>query len=66
MKMQKIKDELKGMNVQDLIAKVGEYKRELFTLRLNATTAHIKDYSQFKKVRKSLAQAMTFLRQKSS
>lgn len=65
MKMQKIKEELKGMDAQGLIVKVEEYKRELFTLRLNATTAHIKDYSQFKKVRKNLAQAMTFLRQKS-
>jgi ribosomal protein L29 len=62
--MNKEKQELKGLEVKDLLAKVEEYKRGLFTLRLNSTTAHVKDYSQFKKLRKNLARTLTFLRQK--
>jgi large subunit ribosomal protein L29 len=62
--MNKEKQELKSLDTNGLLARVEEYKRALFSLRLNATTAHVKDYSQFKKMRKSLARALTYLRQK--
>ena len=39
-------------------------KKELFNLKLNASTMHVKDYSQFKKIRTSIAQALTFLNRK--
>lgn len=35
---------------------------ELFTLRLNASTAHVKDYSRFKTLRKRVARMLTVLR----
>lgn len=62
--MNKIKEELKQLSAQELLAKVEGFKRDFFTLRLNARTAHVKDYSQFKKSRKNLARALTYLRQK--
>ena len=33
-------------------------------LRLNSSTSHVKDYSQFKKGRKNIARILTYLRQK--
>ena len=33
-------------------------------LRLNSSTSHVKDYSQFKKARKNIARILTYLRQK--
>jgi ribosomal protein L29 len=62
--MNKNKEELKQLNSQDLIAKIATYKRELFTLKLNALTVHVKDYSQFKKLRKNVARALTYIRHK--
>jgi ribosomal protein L29 len=62
--MNKDKQELKQLDAAGLMAKAEEYKRGLFSLRLNATTAHVKDYSQFKKMRKNLARALTYLRRK--
>jgi ribosomal protein L29 len=58
------KKELKNLTVQELILKVEGYKRDLFTLRLNSKTAHVKDYSQFAKTRRNLARVLTYLRQK--
>lgn len=34
-------------------------KKEIFNLKINASTIHVKDYSQFKKLRKKVAQALT-------
>ena len=64
--MSKIKEELKAMDENQLQDKVEELRREYFSARLNATAAHIKDYSQFKKLRKDLARALTFLSQRIS
>lgn len=61
--MSKIKEELKTMDEQQLQNKIEDLRREYFSARLNATTAHIKDYSQFKKLRRDLARALTFLNQ---
>ena len=62
--MNKERQELRQLDAAALQAKIEEYRRGLFTLKLNATTAHVKDYSQFKKMRKSLARELTYLRQK--
>lgn len=64
MKTDKIKSELAQMSVAELKEKIEGIRRELFSLRLNAPTAHIKDYSSFKKLRKSIARSLTALRQK--
>jgi ribosomal protein L29 len=59
-------DEFKNIKSQDLKLKIEQLRQELFTLRLNASTAHIKDYSQFQKLRKNIARALTFYYQKLS
>jgi ribosomal protein L29 len=59
----KIIDELKGLNQAELQVKIDSWRRELFGLRLNASTSHIKDYSQFKKLRKNIARGLTLLTQ---
>lgn len=64
MKVNKIKEELSHMTEAELKAKLEITRRELFSLRLNASTAHIKDYSSFKKMRKDIARGLTVLRQK--
>lgn len=64
MKISKFKEELKQLEIKDLIFKLDALRREHFTLRLNASTSHVKDYSQFKKSRKNIARALTALRQK--
>lgn len=60
----KIIQELKGMSESELREKVDNFRRELFGLRLNASTSHIKDYSQFKKLRKNVARGLTLLSKK--
>lgn len=62
--MNKEKDEIKQLNMAQLKEKIESLRRELFNLKLNASTAHIKDYSQFTKLRKNIARAETYLRQK--
>ncbi len=64
MKVDKFKDELAHMSEAELHGKLEGMQRELFSLRLNASTAHIKDYSLFKKLRKDIARMSTVLRQK--
>ncbi|MGE0206607.1 MAG: 50S ribosomal protein L29 [Candidatus Babeliales bacterium] len=63
--MSKMREELKNMSDVQLKEKIEDLKREYFSLRLNASTAHIKDYSQFKKLRKNIARIFTQLNSKS-
>lgn len=64
MKSTQFKEELKKLEIKDLIFKLDALRREYFTLRLNSSTSHVKDYSEFKKSRKNIARALTVLRQK--
>lgn len=64
MKVTKVKDEFVKMNDEELVKKYHSLKRDLFNIRLNAATAHLKDYSLFKKLRKDVARAATYLRQR--
>ena len=63
MKVMKFKEELKKMSAQDLKEKLDAMRRELFGLKLNSTTAHVKDYSQFNKLKKNIARVASYLRQ---
>lgn len=63
MKLTKLKQEMKSMNNAQLKEKVETLRRELFGLRLNAATSHVKDYSQVKKLRRGIAMGQTFLKQ---
>ncbi len=62
--MNKEKVEIKELNALQLKDKIESLRRELFNLKLNASTSHVKDYSQFVKLRKNIARAETYLRQK--
>ena len=64
MKVTKFKEDMQALDRDALIEKLTEFKRDLFSLRLNATTAHVKDYSQYKKLRKNIARVYSFLEQK--
>jgi ribosomal protein L29 len=55
------KEELQKMDAQALREKINSFKKELFDLRLSAASVPIKDNSQFKKLRKNIARAFTYL-----
>ena len=59
MKIEKEREDLKNMDVDELNKMLSSLQRELFNLRLNASTAHVKDYSQFGKLRKKIARSLT-------
>ena len=64
MKTGNFKKELSELNIQELIGKLDALRRDHFSLRLNSSTSHVKDYSQFKKSRKNIARILTMLSQK--
>ena len=51
--------ELEKFDQAQLVEKVDEWRKELFQLRISKATSHIKDYSQFRKLRKNIARGMT-------
>lgn len=63
MKRGDLKEELRRLSVNDLQTKLNQFRKELFSLRLNTSTAHIKDYSQFKKLRSNIALVQTLLKE---
>jgi ribosomal protein L29 len=65
-KVNTMKKELQGLAAQDLAVKVDVLQRELFSLRLHTATSPVKDNTQFRKLRKDIARALTYLRQKTS
>jgi len=64
MKITNERKELKELSKDNLQEKVSNLRKQLFSLRLNASTAHVKDYSQFKTLRRAVARSLTYLRQK--
>lgn len=58
--------ELQAMNIAQLRDKLDDLQRELFQLKLNAVNSHIKDGSQFKKLKKNIARTLTIINQKNS
>jgi len=66
MKLAKEREAFRKMSVKELEKKADEVKKDLFGLRLNSVTAHIKDYSQFRKLKRKVARILTYLQQKRS
>lgn len=64
MKRTALKQEFAEMNAQELGEKLDALRRDLFGLTLNSSAAHVQDYSQFKKIKKNIAQGMTYARLK--
>jgi ribosomal protein L29 len=59
-----INQELKELSVEALELKIDDWRRQLLGLRLSSASSHVKDYSQFKKIRKNIARGLTLLGQK--
>jgi ribosomal protein L29 len=62
--MSKNKIDFNGMTIEEIVQQLEKARGELFSLRLGAATNPVKDPSQFKKLRRAIAQSLTFLRQK--
>jgi large subunit ribosomal protein L29 len=54
------KEDLKKMDAAALKAEVQSLRKELFNLKLGQITGQVKDTSQFKKLRRQVARALTF------
>ena len=64
MKVQEEKKELAQLSSQELIVRLVQARKDLAQTRINASTVHVKDNSQFKKMRKLIARTLTLLQQK--
>jgi ribosomal protein L29 len=60
------KQSLAQFSEKELREGLEKVRAALFTLKLDAQTAHVKDYSQFKKLRRACARTLTHLRHKES
>lgn len=58
------REELRVVSFEELREKLDSARRMRFSLELNSATAHIKDYSQFKRLRKNIARILTELKQR--
>lgn len=56
--------ELKNLDISGLKVEVEMLKKDIFNLKLRLLTGEVKNLSEFKKMRKKIAQALTILRQK--
>lgn len=64
MKRKKIKEEFKLLSNEELKIKLETLRRERLNLLMSASTAHVKDYSQFFKLRRNIARVLSYLQQK--
>jgi large subunit ribosomal protein L29 len=64
MKEMSLSQKLQQLSVEDLQNRLEGTRRDLFGLRLNAATSQLKDYSQYKKLRRDIARIMTAIRAK--
>ena len=62
MKARELKD-LRANNPQDLVAKLGELKAELFNLRFQLDTGQLENPMRIREVKKSIAQIKTIIRE---
>ena len=60
MKARELKD-LRANNPQDLVAKLGELKAELFNLRFQLATGQLENTARIKFVKKDIARVKTVL-----
>mgnify|MGYP000226051779 CR=1 FL=1 len=63
MKARELKD-LRANNPQDLVAKLGELKAELFNLRFQLATGQLENTARIRQVRKTIARIKTVIRER--
>ena len=56
--------DLRQSTTEELNGKVGEWKEELFNLRVQLATGQIENPARIREVRKSIARAKTILRER--
>ena len=64
MKQMGFMQRVQSLSVEELQQKLDSTRQDLFGLRLNAATSPVKDYSQYKKLRKQTARLLTALQLK--
>lgn len=66
MKKKELMQGIAQLPSEELHYALEETRRGLFGLRLNAATTHLKDYSQYKKLRRQIARILTVIRSKNN
>jgi large subunit ribosomal protein L29 len=56
--------ELRGLEEDELLVKLGEAKEELFNLRFQAATGQLESHGRLRAVRKEIARIYTVLRER--
>lgn len=56
--------EVRGLSVQELSAKLGELKRDLFYLRMQHATNQLDNPIKIKEVKRNIARVQTIMREK--
>ena len=56
--------EIRELENADLLAKVEEYKKELFSLRFQQATGQLQNTARIREVRKSIARIKTIIRER--
>lgn len=56
--------EIRELDTEDLLAKVEEYKKELFGLRFQQATGQLENTARIRQVRKTIARIKTVIRER--
>lgn len=56
--------EIRDLTNEEILAKIEEYKEELFNLRLSQATGNLEKPSRIRELRKSVARMKTILRER--
>ena len=59
----KVQD-IRSIETKDLLVKVEEFKKELFSLRFQLATGQLENTARIKEVRKSIAKIKTVIRER--
>ena len=65
-KLQEKLQELKNLSVEELTAKLGELKKDLFMLRMQLATNQLDNPMQIGAVKKDIARVKTIIREKTN
>jgi ribosomal protein L29 len=66
MKQMGFTQKIQQLSVEDLQKKLNSTRQDLFGLRINSASTQVKDYSQYKKLRKQAARILTVIQSKLS
>jgi ribosomal protein L29 len=64
MKQMGFTQKIQQLSAEDLQIKLNSTRQDLFGLRINSASTQVKDYSQYKKLRKQAARILTVMQSK--